>query len=77
MAREQDPKARAMWQAAIAEVDPRHLIFLDETSTPTTMTPLSGRSPCGSRVIGRVSRGRWEAVTLLATLTPTGFGPGL
>ncbi len=22
-------------------------------------------------------RGRWQAVTLLATLTPTGFGPGL
>lgn len=61
----------------MAEVDPRHLIFLDETSTPTTMTPRRGRSPRGSRVVGRVPRGRWEAVTLLATLTPTGFGPGL
>jgi transposase len=58
-------------------VDPTRLIFLDETSTPTTLTPLRGRSRRGERVLGRVPRGRWEAVTLVATLTPTGFGPGL
>jgi hypothetical protein len=61
----------------MARVDPAHLIFLDETSTPTTMTPRRGRSHRGSRVVGRVPRGRWEAVTVLATLTPAGFGPGL
>lgn len=58
-------------------VDPARLIFLDETSTPTTLTPLRGRSPRGERVVGRVPRSRWEAVTLVATLTPQGFGPGL
>lgn len=41
------------------------------------MTPTWGRSLRGTRVVGRVPRGRWQAVTLLATLTPTGFGPGL
>jgi transposase len=61
----------------MATVDPGRLIFLDETSTPTTLTPLRGRSPRGQRVLGHVPRGRWEAVTLVATLTPTGFGPGL
>lgn len=61
----------------MATVDPRRLIFLDETSTPTTLTLLRGRSPRGQRVVGRVPRGRWTAVTLLATLTPTGLGPGL
>lgn len=61
----------------MAAVDPRRLIFLDETSTPTTLTLLRGRSPRGQRVVDRVPRGRWEAVTLVATLTPTGFGPGL
>lgn len=61
----------------MAKADPRRLIFLDETSTPTTMPPRRGRSHRGSRVVGRVPRGRWEAVTLLATLTPAGFGPGL
>jgi len=58
-------------------MDPGRLIFLDETSTPTTLTPVRGRSPRGERLVGRVPRGRWEAVTLVATLTPTGFGPGL
>ena len=36
-----------------------------------------GPRPAGVRVIGRVPRGRWQAVTLLATLTPAGLGPGL
>lgn len=61
----------------MATVEPGRLIFLDETSTPTTLTPLRGRGRRGERVVGRVPRGRWEAVTLVATLTPTGFGPGL
>lgn len=61
----------------MATVEPGRLIFLDETSTPTTLTPLRGRSLRGERVVGRVPRGRWEAVTLVATLTPRGFGPGL
>ena len=57
-------------------VDPASLVFLDETSTPTTLTPLRARSPRGQRVLGRVPRGRWTTVTLLATLTPQGLGPG-
>lgn len=58
-------------------ITPARLVFLDETSTPTTLTPLRARSPRGQRAIGRVPRGRWTTVTLLATLTPTGLGPGL
>jgi transposase len=60
----------------LGPIDPTALIFLDETSTPTTLTPRYARSPRGERVIGRVPRGQHTAVTLLATLTPTGFGPG-
>lgn len=60
----------------MATWDPATVVFLDETSTPTTLTPLRARSPRGQRAIGRVPRGRWTTVTLLATLTPTGFGPG-
>jgi transposase len=69
--------ARAAWRDEIATLDPGRLIFLDETSTPTRLTPLRGRSRRGERVVGRVPRGRWEAITLVATLTPTGLGPGL
>lgn len=60
----------------MAVADPARLIFLDETSPPLTLTPLRARSRRGQRAVGRVPRGRWTAVTLLATLTPTGFGPG-
>ncbi|MGI8403593.1 MAG: IS630 family transposase [Thermomicrobiales bacterium] len=76
MAGEQDAAARAAWRQMIATADPRSLFFLDETSTPTTMTPRRARSPRGTRVVDRVPRGKWESVTLLATLTPTGLGPG-
>lgn len=61
----------------MAQVDPRTLVFLDETSTPTSMTPLRARAPRGTRVVGRVPHGKWEHTTLVATLTPTGLGPGL
>lgn len=77
IAQEQDAVARAAWRAELAAIDPRTLIFLDETSTPTTLTPLRARAPRGERVRGRVRRGNWKALTLLATLTPTGFGHGL
>lgn len=60
----------------MAPIDPSTLIFLDETSTPTSLTPLRARSRRGQRAVGRVPRGRWTTVTLLATLTPTGLGPG-
>jgi transposase len=60
----------------VADLDPASLVFLDETSTPTNLTPRYARAPRGQRVVGRIPQRRWQAVTLLATLTPEGFGPG-
>ena len=57
--------------------DAADLLFLDETSTPTTLTPRYARSRRGERAVGRVPRGRWRSITLIATLTPTGMGPSL
>lgn len=57
--------------------DPADLIFLDETSTPTTLTPTRARAPRGVRAVGRVPRGRWHSITLVATLTATGPGPAV
>ena len=76
IAREQDAEARAAWRAEITALDPTQLVFLDETSTPTTLTPQWARALRGDRVVGRVPRGRRTSVTLLATLTAAGFGPG-
>jgi hypothetical protein len=58
----------------MASVDPSVLVFLDETHTPTTLTPLRARAPRGMRAVGQVPRGRWETSSWLATLTPQGIG---
>jgi transposase len=56
----------------VAGLDPADLLFLDETSTPTTLTPLRARAPRGERAVGRVPRGKREQVTLIAVLAPAG-----
>lgn len=40
IARERDEAARAAWREAMDGLDPSHLIFLDETGTPTILTPV-------------------------------------
>ena len=61
----------------MAGVDPARLVFLDETSTPTTLTPLRARAARGHRAHGRIPRGRREAISWLATLTTSGLGESL
>jgi transposase len=58
-------------------VDPAALVFLDETSTPITRTPLRARAPRGVRAVGRVPRGKRPHIAWLATLTTTGVGESL
>jgi transposase len=58
----------------MAAVDPADLVFLDETSTPITLTPLRARAPRGQRAVGRVPRRKRPHISWLATLTPTGIG---
>jgi transposase len=61
----------------MAAVDPADLLFLDETSTPLTLTPLRARAPRGQRAMGRVPRGKRPHIAWLATLTVTGLGESL
>lgn len=77
IAREQDEQARSIWRQVMDQIDPQTLVLLDETRTPTTLTPLRARAPQGTPIPGRVPRRRWASVTLLATLAPSGFGPVL
>jgi hypothetical protein len=42
---------RARWRANQELIDPRHLIFVDETWTKTNMTRLCGWAPKGERLI--------------------------
>lgn len=57
----------------MAVVDPATVVFLDETSTQTTMTRSRGRAPRGARVVGAVPRNHGANVTCLAALTPAGI----
>ncbi len=61
----------------MADVDPADLVFLDETSTPITLTPLRARAPRGQRALGRIPRGNRPHIAWLATLTATGLGESL
>jgi transposase len=58
----------------MAAVDPADLVFVDETSTPLSLTPLRARAPRGQRAVGRVPRGKRPHLTWLATLTASGIG---
>jgi transposase len=72
IARERDEAERDAFRESLAGLDPAALLFLDETSAPTTLTPVRARAPRGERAVGRVPRGRRTQVTLIAALAPTG-----
>lgn len=57
----------------MAKVDPETVVFVDETSTQTTLTRLRGRAPKGERVVGAVPRNHGENVTCLVAMSPTGM----
>ena len=77
IARERDEAARQAWREQMAAVDPADLLFLDETSTPVTLTPLRARAPRGQRAVGRVPRGKRPHIAWLATLSLAGMGESL
>lgn len=72
-----DEDARAAWREQAAALDPAALVFVDETSTNTAMTPRTARAPRGQRAVGSAPRNHGPHVTLLAALTPDGVGPAM
>jgi transposase len=58
-------------------MDPRCLVFLDESATPLTLTRTHARARPGQRAIGQIPRGTRPAISLLATLTRDGPGEAL
>jgi transposase len=77
IAAERDAAQRQPWQAALRGLDPQRLVFLDETATPTTLTRRRARAPRGQRAVGRVPHRRWQAVTLIASLSLDGMGAAM
>ena len=50
-------------------VDPRRLVFLDETGAKTNMTRMYGRAQKGERVLDYAPHRHWKTTTLVAAIT--------
>jgi transposase len=65
--------ARQLWKSERQQqLDPKRLVFLDETGAATNMARQRGRCQCGARLIGRVPHGHWNTTTLVAGLRVNG-----
>jgi transposase len=52
---------------------PERLVFVDETSVKTNMTPRRGRSPRGERLLADAPFGKWRTQTFIAGLRQNGL----
>jgi transposase len=66
---EEAQRRRQAWGEALAQVDVRQLIFLDESGASTQMTRRYARAPRGQRVQEATPQGRWQMLTMLAAPT--------
>jgi len=64
---------RTEWRANQSNLDPEHLVFLDETWAKTNMTRTRGRARKGKRLIARVPHGHWKTTTFVAALRSSGL----
>jgi transposase len=66
-------RKRSEWKRDQTQIDPEHVVFIDETWAKTNMTRTYGRSERGTRVIEHVPCGRWETTTFVGALRADGF----
>lgn len=61
-------RRRTQWRRYQTRIDPRRLVFLDETWVKTNMAPLRGWSARGKRLIAHAPYGHWKTMTFIAAL---------
>jgi putative transposase len=61
-------RRRAQWTKRQSGIDPKRLVFIDETWTKTNMEPLRGWAPRGERLVAKVPHGHWKTMTFVASL---------
>jgi transposase len=77
VATERDERARGAFRERLMGVDPKRLLFVDESSTNIALTPRYGRAPRGERVRGRAPRNWGKNVTLISSIGLEGMGPSM
>ena len=60
--------ARRAWFKMQTRLDPRRLVFIDETAASTNMTRRYGRGARGERLVCKVPHGHWKTSTFVAGL---------
>lgn len=76
-ATERDEEARSTFKKRLREVDPKRLVFVDESSTNIALTPRYARAPKGQRAHGKAPRNWGKNVTLISSITSEGMGPSM
>lgn len=61
-------RRRERWKRYQKRIDPKRLVFVDETWTKTNMAPLRGWSRRGQRLPGKAPHGHWQTMTFIAAL---------
>ncbi len=59
---------RRRWRRSQRKLDPRRLVFIDETAISTSMTRRGGRAARGQRLVCKVPFGAWQSMTMVAAL---------
>jgi transposase len=54
------------------QLDPKRLVFIDETWAKTNMAPTHGRCRRGQRLYAKVPHGHWKTTTFIAALRHNG-----
>jgi len=76
-AAEQDPAdgqiRRSLWREETSQIDPKRLIFLDESGVTTEMTRRYGRGVRGQRVSEGTPGGHWRTLTVLGAVRCSGW----
>lgn len=60
--------ARQVWFDGQLDLDPKRLVFIDETGASTKMARLRGRAPRGNRCVASIPHGHWKTTTFTAGL---------
>lgn len=66
-------RKRERWKARQGSIDPKRLVFIDETWAKTNMAPLRGWAARGQRLIGRAPFGQWNTMTFVGALRHDGI----